>query len=70
MGQLFVCAKSPEAAIELMVKALFPVFVNVTVCAALVVVSNWPPNVRLVGESPTPGAAAAPPVPVKLTLND
>jgi len=70
MGQLFVSAKSPEAAIELMVRALVPVFVNVTVWASLVVVSNWPPNLRLEGERPTPGAAAAPPVPVKLTLSD
>jgi len=36
---VLVSAKSPEAAIVLIVKAAVPVFVNVTTCAALVVVS-------------------------------
>src|SRR3981189_2190998 len=43
-GQVFVCAKSPETAIEVMVNATAPVFVRVTVFTALVVVSNWPPK--------------------------
>ena len=66
---VLVSPKSPEAAMELIVNALVPVLVNVTVCAALVVVSNWPPKLRLVGESPTPGAEAEP-EPLRLTLND
>ena len=71
MGQalapVLVSAKSPEAVIELIVKAAVPVFVSVTVWAALVVFSICPPKVRLAGESPTPGAE--PPVPVNGTLN-
>src|SRR6266849_1079531 len=66
---VLVAAKSPEAAIELIVNALVPVLVRVTVFAALVVVRNWPPKLRLVGANPTPGAAAVP-VPVRLTSND
>jgi hypothetical protein len=38
-GQLFVCAKSPEAAMVLIVKGAFPVFVSVKGMAALVVVT-------------------------------
>src|SRR6266850_1074992 len=68
-GHAFVWAKSPEAATELIVNALVPVLVRVTVFAVLVVVSNWPPKLRLVGANPTPGAAADP-VPVRLTSND
>src|SRR5215470_6242597 len=64
---VFVSAKSPEVPIELIVNVLVPLFVRVTVCAALVVVSNWPPNVRLVAESPTPGAEAEP-EPLRLTF--
>ncbi len=66
---VLVAAKSPEAAIELIVNALVPVLVRVTVFAALVVVSNWPPKLRLVGANPTPGATAVP-VPVRFTSND
>ena len=66
---VLVSAKSPEAAIELIVRAAVPLFVRVTICDALVVVSNCPPNVRLAGDSPTPGADAEP-VPLRLTLND
>jgi hypothetical protein len=57
---VFVCAKSPDAAMELIVSAAFPVFVTVTVCAALCVFSNWLPKVRLVGASVTAGAGIAP----------
>jgi len=64
---VLVSAKSPEAAIELIVKGPVPVFVNVTVFAALVVVSNWPPNARVVGAKLTFGADAAP-VPLRLTF--
>ena len=55
--------------IVLIVKEPAPVFVSVTVFAALVVVSSWPLKVRLVGANPTPGNAADP-VPVRLTSND
>jgi len=67
--QLFVSAKSPEAAIVFIVRAAVPVFVSVTVFAALVVLSNWPPKLKLVGANPTPGTAGDPD-PVRLTLND
>src|SRR6267378_6356778 len=66
---VFVSTKSPEAATVLIVNVLVPVFVRVTVFAALVVVSNCPLKDRLVGASPTPGAAADP-VPLRLTSND
>lgn len=57
---VLVSAKSPEAAIELIVRAAVPVFVSVTVIAALVVPCTWLPNVKLVGASPTPGAVPVP----------
>src|SRR5947209_4698591 len=37
LGQAFVCAKSPLAAMPLIVSAAPPLLVNVTLCAALVV---------------------------------
>jgi len=37
VAPVLVSAKSPDAAMELIVSAAFPVFVSVTVCAALVV---------------------------------
>src|SRR6267143_1582181 len=55
---LLEIAKLPEAVIELIVRVALPLFVRVTVFAALVVVSNCPPKDRLVGASPTPGAVA------------
>ncbi len=42
-----------------------PVFVSVTACAALVVLTCWFPNERLVGEKLTAGAV---PVPARLTI--
>ncbi len=45
---------------ELIVRGPVPVFVSVTVCAALVVLSNWLPKLRLVGASPTTGVGFAP----------
>jgi len=60
---VFVSAKSPDAAIEMIVRGAVPVFVSVTVCAALVVFSAWLPKVRVVGASITAGAGFAP-VPV------
>src|SRR5260221_11474409 len=62
VAPVLVSAKSPDAAIELIVSALVPVFVSVTVIAALVVFRTWLPNARVVGASPTPGAVV--PVPV------
>jgi len=61
--QVFVCAKSPEVAIVLIVKLPVPVFVSVTVCAGLVVLSSWLLKVRVVGASITAGVGFAP-VPV------
>jgi hypothetical protein len=66
---VLVAAKSPEAAIVLIVNGPNPVFVSVTVFAALVVVSICPPKARFAGASPTPGAVADP-VPLRPTLND
>src|SRR5258707_8197695 len=58
-----LAAKSPDAAMEMIVRGPVPVLVSVTVCAGLVVFSGWLPKVRLVGASPTAGAGFAP-VPV------
>src|SRR5229473_3639644 len=58
-----LAAKSPDAAMELIVRGPVPVFVSVTVCAALVVFSGWLAKLRLVGASPTAGVGFAP-VPV------
>jgi hypothetical protein len=66
VAPVLVAAKSPEAAIVLIVRAAVPVFVNVTVCAVLVVLSTWLPKDRVVGANPTPGAA---PDPLRLTSN-
>src|SRR5258708_6873096 len=55
-------AKSPDAAMELIVKGPVPVFESVTVCAGLVVATTWLPNVRVVGASRTAGTT---PVPVR-----
>jgi len=46
-------------------KAVFPVLLRVTLCAALVVPTFWLLNVRLAGERLV---AAAAPVPVRLTI--
>jgi hypothetical protein len=66
---VLVSTKSPEAVIEfeLIVRGAVPVFVNVTVFAALVVFSTWLPNAKFVGRSPTPGAEADP-VPLRFTF--
>jgi hypothetical protein len=57
--QLLVWAKSPEAAIEVNVRATCPEFVKVTAWAAVVVPTVCWANVRLVGESVTAGPAGA-----------
>lgn len=48
---------------ELMVNGTLPVFVNVTICGALVVARGWLANVKLVGDKVTAGPI---PVPVKV----
>ena len=58
-GQAVVSAKLPEAAMPLIERAPAPVFVKVTVCAALVVPTVWLANVRLVGDKLIVGVAAA-----------
>src|SRR5437868_5113203 len=50
----------------LIVSVAEPVLVSVTVCAALVVLINWLPKVRLVGDRLTAGAVV--PVPVNETV--
>jgi hypothetical protein len=60
---VLVSAKSPDAAMEMIVRGPVPVFVSVTVCAALIIFSSWLPKVRLVGASVTAGVGFAP-VPV------
>jgi hypothetical protein len=57
---VLVAAKSPDAAMEMIVRGPVPVFVSITVCAELVVFSAWLPKVRLVGASITAGAGFAP----------
>src|SRR5260370_37518722 len=57
---VLVSAKSPDAAMEMIVRGPVPVFVRVTVRAALVVFSAWLPKVRVVGASITAGAGFAP----------
>jgi len=51
-----------------MASAAFPLFVNVTLCAALVVDTCKLVNVKLVGLSVTAGAGGAVPVPLNPTL--
>jgi len=57
---VLVSAKSPDAAMEMIVRGPVPVFVSVTVCAGLVVVSSWLLKVRVVGASITAGVGFAP----------
>lgn len=60
--QLFVCAKLALATIDAMFSSAAPVFVNVTGCGALVVVTVWVAKVRVVGKRVTVGAG--PPIPL------
>jgi hypothetical protein len=67
--QPLVCAKSPglapvSAMLE-MLKAAVPVFVSVTVWAALVEPTAWPAKARLLGDTLAMGAV---PVPLRLTV--
>jgi hypothetical protein len=61
---VLVSAKSPDAVMDVMVRAAVLELDSVTVCAALVVPSIWEAKVRLVGESITPGAVTIATVPV------
>src|SRR2546430_10227947 len=58
----------PVVAILVMLNDALPVFVRVTVCAALVVLIAWLPNATLVGERLTAGASALAPVPETAAL--
>jgi len=68
--QVFIAAKSPETAIEVIETATVPEFERVTVCAALVAPVGSEVNVRLVGERFTDveGVVCAVPVPDNATL--
>ena len=55
----------PVTARLVMLKLAFPVLFRVTVCAVLVVPTDWLPKVRLVAVRLTTGAV---PVPVRLTV--
>src|SRR6202171_3635396 len=55
-----LAAKSPDAAMEMIVRGPVPVLVSVSVCAALVVFNVWLPKVRFVGASITAGVGIAP----------
>ena len=65
---VLVWAKSPLAAIPVIVSAAPPVLESVTVCATLVDPTVWLANVSEVGETLTLGVPAAAPVPVRLTV--
>jgi hypothetical protein len=69
--QLWLTAKSPEAAIEVRLKAAVPEFVSVTVCAVLVLTTVSAANVRLAGVSVTAGAVTTvfAPVPSNATVS-
>jgi hypothetical protein len=66
--QVFVWAKSPDAAIDVMVSGAVPELFSVTICAALLVLSVCKAKVRLVGERVTAGAAGATPEPLSATI--
>src|SRR5437660_2191944 len=60
LPQLSVSAKSPLVEIVVIAKAAEPVFVSVTVCAALVVPTVWLAKVSEVGERLAIGVGAEP----------
>lgn len=49
IGQLEVCAKSPEVVIPLIVRGAVGALVRVTVLGLLVVSATWPEKVRVPG---------------------
>ncbi len=58
--QVFVCAKSPEAEMPLMLSGAFPLLVRVAVCAVLVVPTVCEANVSAVGLRVATGPRAVP----------
>jgi hypothetical protein len=60
LGQLFDCVKSPVVLIPVMLSALFPVLLRVTVCVALVVPTFWPEKDNDEGETFATGASPVP----------
>jgi hypothetical protein len=65
---VLVCKKSPLIAMLVMLRVAVPVFLRVTLWAALVVPTAWLVKVRLVADKLTAGALAAVPVPVRLIV--
>jgi hypothetical protein len=65
--QLFVCAKSPLAAMELIVAAVVPLFDRVVGCEAVVEPTTVFANARLVGLALSDGPGAVP-VPLRATV--
>lgn len=64
--QVFVSAKSPELAIDMIFSVVVPLFFRVIILAGeLVVVTSWPPKFKLVGVTTATGAFAVP-VPVSV----
>jgi len=59
--QVSLSEKSPAAVTLLMVKSLVPLLVKVTICAPLVVLTTWLPNVRFGDKRLTPGTFPVPP---------
>jgi hypothetical protein len=70
--QVSVSAKSeafaPASVMPFTVSAVLLELVTVIVCDALVLLTSWLANVRLVGESDAVGVAAAAPVPISATV--
>ena len=66
--QLFVCEKSPVVETEVMLRLPEPLFVTVTVCAALATFTCWLPKVTLEEESETDGVGALVPVPLNVMV--
>ena len=60
LPQLLVWAKSPPAAMLLIVKGPLPVLLRVTVWAALVVPTGWLPKLRVVGDRFATGIVPVP----------
>jgi hypothetical protein len=68
LPQLLVCAKSPLANNELIVREALPVLERVTFNGALLVPTFWLANVSEAGEKLAAGAEEATPVPVPARL--
>src|SRR5688572_16699154 len=67
--QVFVCAKSPDAAMLAMLSVVPPMFCSVSACAAVVAPMSWLPNASAGGVRDTAGpGGAAVPVPLSVEL--